>query len=147
MTLKTTGFETYVVDRIKAAYPNLPVYDSEVPEDSAIKYANGLFSPFVVVYFGGPIRAARDRGIVSTRNDSTILYCTVEAYAPTSDTARVVRDNMIDLLTGSFPPDCGELSLEGGFSYSRASATVRPTQYIRSLAFSTRGNLSTPGIG
>lgn len=147
MTLKTTGFETSVISRITTQYPNLAVYDSEVPEDSDIQYTNGLFSPFVVVYFGGPIRAARDRGIVSTRNDSTILYCTLEVYAPRSDTARAVRDNLVDLLTGFIPPDCGEMSLEGGFSSSRASTTVRPTQYIRSLAFTTRGNLSTPGIG
>jgi hypothetical protein len=142
MALSSATFRSGILARIVAANSHIPVFTSEVPEDSTIVYTNGLFTPFVVLYFGGPIRAARDHSLVSTRNDMTIVYCTAEVYAPRADTAAVIKDSLIDLLTGYSPTDCGELTLEGGLAYSRASNTVRPTQYIESTAWSARSNLS-----
>lgn len=142
MALSTAAFRADVLARIRTANPNAQVFESEVPEDADIPYPNGLFSPFYVVYFGGPIRAARDRGLVSTRNDTTIVYCTVEVYAPKASTAALLKDRLVDLITGFTPTDCGEMTLEGGLAYSRASNTVRPTQYIDSTSWTTRSNLS-----
>lgn len=142
MALSSAPFRDAVKARLEANFPNVDVYVSEVPEDSDINWNNGLFSPYLVIFFGGPIRSARDRGIVSTRNDTTILYCTVEVYAPVFSTAGLLKDKVVDVLTGFRPPDCGEMVLEGGLAYSKASNDVRPTQYVDSTAFTTRGNLT-----
>lgn len=123
---------------------NLPltVYDSIVPEDADIVLTNGLFNPFVVVYSGGPIRSGTDHHISGSRNDTTVLYWTIAVYAPTADVPGVVAGQILNLLAGYKPPDCGEMLLEGGLSYSRGSNTVRPTQYVREIAFNARSNLS-----
>lgn len=142
MSLDAKPFRDAVKARLEANFTNTDVYTSEVPEDGDINWNNGLFSPYLVVFFGGPIRSARDKGIVSTRFDTTILYCTVEVYAPVADTAAFLKDKVVDVLTGFRPPDCGEMVLEGGLAYSKASNEVRPTQYIDSTAFTTRGNLT-----
>ena len=142
MALTDEPFRADVEARINTAYPNIDTYVSEVPEDKDVVWNNGLFSPYVVLYFGGPVRAAGDRSIVSTRYDTTIVYCTVEVYAPKAGTASIIKNNLIDLLTGFRPTDCGELATEGGFAFSKASNVVRPTQYIESVGFSARSNLS-----
>ena len=142
MALTDEPFRDDLEARIKTAYPNLATYLSEVPEDDALDWNNGLFSPYVVLYFGGPIRAAGDHSLVSTRYDTTIVYCTMEIYAPLARTARTIKNNLVNLLVGYYPTDCGELTLEGGLAFTKASNIVRPTQYIESVGLSARSNLS-----
>lgn len=141
MALNPTPAFDAVITRLKTFQP-LPVYESEVPEDTELVVTNGLFQPFLVVYTGGPLRAARDHHLTGTRNDTTILYWTVEAYAPRAADATSIKGSIAPLLTGFVPPDCGELTLEGGMNYSRSSNQVRPTQFIAALGFTARSNLS-----
>lgn len=141
MALDPTPAFNAVITRLRTLQP-LPVYESEVPEDKDLVMTNGLFQPFIVVYLGGPIRAARDHNITGTRNDTTILYWTVEVYAPRAADATSIKGRLTSLLTGFVPPDCGELTLEGGMNYSRSSNQVRPTQFIAGLGFTARSNLS-----
>lgn len=142
MALTTLPFRADIEARINTAYPNIKTYTSEVPEDNTVAWNNGLFAPYVVLYFGGPIRAAGDHSLVSTKYDTTIVYCTIEAYAPVASTAGLIKDNLVTLLVGFYPTDCGELTLEGGFAFSKASNVIRPTQYVDSVGFSARSNLS-----
>lgn len=142
MALSSAPFKADVKAQLQAQFPAMHLYVSEVPEDDQINWNNGLFSPYIVLSFGGPIRSARDKGIVSTKYDTTILYCTVEVYAPRSDDAALIKDDVVKRLTGFRPTDCGEMVLEGGLAYSRASNDVRPTIYVESTAFTTRGNLT-----
>ena len=123
------------------------VYADEVPEDGTINWKNGLFDPFVVVYFGGPIRSGTDRSLISTRYDSTVLTCTVEVYAPKAQDARSIKGKITDMLTGFRPTDCGELTIALTNQYSRASNNVRPTNYISAVGFSCVSNLSTENAG
>lgn len=140
MSLSTTPFRTFMENGVGAI--GFKVFIAEVPEDKEIKVTNGLFTPFFAIYFGGPIRAAGDHHIVDSAKDSTIVYCTIEAYAARSSEALEMKNRVITSLTGKRPPDCGQLTLEGGMTYSRATNEVRPTMYIESTVFSTRSNLS-----
>lgn len=125
------------------------VYVAEIPEDSALGYDEyGTMKPFVVLYFGGPIPSASDRGIVSAKYDTTILHLTVECYAARSGDSRAIKGYFIDKLLGHTSVDdegttlASELSFLASGQYTRASNAVRPTQYIDAVAFECRSNLS-----
>lgn len=127
--------------RLESGLP-LTVYDAQAPEDADIVLTNGLFNPFLVLYSGGPIRSGTDHHLVGSRNDTTVLYWTIAVYAPTPDVTDLIVGQILDLMTGYKPPDCGEMLLEGGLSYKRGLNAVRPTQYVREIAYNARSNLS-----
>lgn len=129
---------------VKDAIPNTPVYISEIPEDKSLTYDadTGLMNPFVVLFFGGPIRAASDHSLCSSRRDTTILYVTVSCFAARSWDAIELKGLLIDSLAGARGNDFSELITGGSLSFSRSSNTVRPTQYIEEQSFTCRSNLS-----
>ena len=59
------------------------VHLSKIPEDESLTYDEdtGLVEPFIVMYFGGPIRAAGDHNLCDYRHDTTSLYITVDCYS------------------------------------------------------------------
>lgn len=128
--------------KVKALLPGIRVYNAEVPEDAEIPMQNGKSVPFVVIYTGGPIRSGRGKHIVSTRYDTTVLFWTVQVYAPRNDIAENYKGLLVDGMTGVRLVDSGELVLAGGNTFSRASNEVRPTQYIHEVQWNTRSNLS-----
>jgi hypothetical protein len=134
MTLITGPYE----DDIKATVQGVisRVFISEVPGD----LPTPAF-PYVVIYFGGPIRSGRDHHITSTRNDTTISYCTVQVVSETDTSARDVNDRIRNALVGHRPPDCGEMVLEGGLARSNGTNEVKPTRYYRETGYSFRSNL------
>lgn len=137
---------TPTFDDIKAkleevVYP-LKVYQDEVPEDKDIPIQNGLPLPFVAIYLGGPIGSARDKHISGTRNNTTILWVTIQAYAGRADIAKIYKGKIVQGMTGYRPVDGGEMTLTGGNTDSRASNEVRPTQFIAETVFQIRSNLS-----
>jgi len=140
MSLATAPIEDDILAVLRTTV--FQVFDSEAPEDSVIPVTNGLFSPYLSVYFGGPISAPGDKHLTSNRNDTTIVTCTVQVNAARSSEAKSVKDIVVNLLTGHTPPDAGSMTLEGGMGYSKASTIDRPTVYIRELAFSMRANLT-----
>lgn len=119
------------------------VYEDQPPEDADIDWNDGLFRPYLVASFGGPVRSARDRSLVTTRWDATILTFVVEAHAPTATAARQIQGEVIDLMTGFRATDCGELTLEMVGRRTRASNSIRPTVHIAAVGFSCVSNLST----
>lgn len=135
MTLATAALEDDIVATVKAA-TNPRVFVSEVPTDIPTPQY-----PYTVIYFGGPVRSARDHHITSTRNDTNIGYCTVEVVSTTDTSARDVNDRIRNALVGHRPPDSGEMVLEGGLAQSRGSDEVRPTLYYRTTGYSYRTNL------
>ena len=121
----------------------IQVFVAEVPEDADIPVSNGKPQPFVAVFPGGPIRAARGHHIANSRWDTTILFWTILVSAPRADIARKYKGMLIDGLTGYRPVDSGELVLAGGNTPFRASNEVRPTQYLDEVQFSVRSNLKS----
>lgn len=121
-----------------------PIYVAEIPDDDALEYTpDGMLKPFVVLYFGGPIRSAGDHSLVSSRNDTTILYFTVECYAGREWDAVSLKGHFLDVLCGLTGDDFSELILNGSMSYSRSSNKVRPTMYVETFALTCRSNLSS----
>lgn len=143
----TAVFEDWE-NHIRNTFP-FKVYISEIPEDESLEYdERNVMRPFIVLSFGGPVASARGKGIVSVRRDPQIVFLTVDMYAPTSDIARKLKGKVINALLGyrvfsGADQLTGELSFSGGMSYSRASNSVRPTQYIEAQSFQTVTNLIT----
>jgi hypothetical protein len=135
MSLNTAPLEDDIVATVAAVTPR--VFVSEVPDGIPTPQ-----SPYVVIYFGGPVRSARDHHITSTRNDLTIGYCTVRVISETDKSARDVNNRIRDALVGHRPPDAGEMYLEGGLTYSNGSSTVAPTKFYRETGYSWSSNLS-----
>lgn len=134
MSLDSAPYENDIKATVLAVTPR--VFISEVPSDLPTPQA-----PYVVIYFGGPIRAGRDHHITSTRNDTTISYCTVQVVSETDTSARDVNDLIRNALVGHRPPDCGEMVLEGGLARSNGTNEVKPTRYYRETGYSFRSNL------
>lgn len=127
--------------KIKAVVAPLQVFDAEVPDDKHIPMQDGKMVPFVAMFTGGPIRSGRGHHIVSNKYDTTILFFTVQVYAPRSDIARTYKGRIVEL-AGTRLVDSGELTLAGGNTFSRASNEVRPTMYVEEVQFTVRSNLS-----
>lgn len=133
-----------IEDAIYARLNTLPqdVYVTEVPDESLLaKASNGQVKPYIVMSMAGPYRAARGRGIVSTRNDVNIASLSVQVVAPTSGAAKTILDNVLNLLVGWSTTDTGEFTVEGGTTGSNAETSVKPTKYFRYAFFSFRCNL------
>ena len=144
MSVNPTGvFSAWFNEIDKLPYK---VYRSEIPEDDALEYdARGTMKPFIVVEFGGPVRSARDHGIVSVRYDSHVVFLTVTAYAAKAADAEAIKGLFIDRLLGLKVDDTTELQLGGGMAYSRSSNTIRPTQFWpHSLSKQSLISLTTP---
>lgn len=141
MSVNPTGvFNAWFNEIDKLPYK---VYRSEIPEDDALEYdARGTMKPFIVVEFGGPVRSARDHGIVSVRYDSHVVFLTVTAYAAKSADAEAIKGLFIDRLLGLKVDDTTELQLGGGMAYSRSSNTIRPTQFLAAQSFQAITNLT-----
>jgi len=134
MSLDTTQAEAAIVARLSAVLSR--VYVTEVPDSVAPVY------PLVVIYFGDPVRTGTDRGIVSTRNDTQRGFAVIQVQAPTDAAARDIKNKIRVSMVGYRPTDCGEMVLEGGYGYSKAATTVKPTIYYREVGMSWLTNLS-----
>lgn len=135
MTLDTGPLEDAIEARVKTVISR--VWISQVPSDLPTPEM-----PYVVIFFGGPVRASSDHHITSTRNDTVIGYCTVQVISLTDKSARDVNNKIRNALVGFRPTDAGEMVTEGGLAYSRGSNDVKPTTYYRETGYSYRMNLS-----
>lgn len=117
------------------------VYKVQHPDDRMLRTSNGVMLPFYVVRVGGPVRAAKGRNITTSRDHVNIVFCTVACMAADDDALDIIVDDAINTLTGFKPPECGEMILEGGLSYSEANSTVKPSKYVKDIAFTYRANL------
>lgn len=141
MSLATSPIQDSILARLRSL--PLEVYDTEVPDETQLLTSNGLLRPYAVIYFSEPVRAAVSRGIVSTTRDLHRAGCTVQIVAPRSEDARSWADDVKLLLAGFKPEDASEMVLEGGAAANNGTATTRPTQYSRYVAFSFYTNLIT----
>lgn len=134
-----------IQDAIQARLDTLPqeVYVVEVPDDTKLpKSSNGTIKPYIVISLGGPYRAARGRGIVSSRHDVNIASLSVQVVALTAAAGDIILDQVLNLMVGWSAPDTGEFTVEGGSNGSNADGSVKPTKYFRFAFFSFRCNLS-----
>ncbi len=133
MALDTTATEADILAKVKTLANR--VYTYEVPDaDATPAY------PYVVVYFGEPVRTGVDHHITSTRNDTLRGYVTVQVISSDVDSANALKNKLKVGLTGYRPVDSGEMVMEGGTGY--AFTDSKPTKFFRELGYSYRTNLT-----
>lgn len=128
MALSTAQTEDDILSVIRSETPR--VFVTEVPPGESPAY------PYAVVYFADPIRSARGRHITSTRDDLMVGYFTVQITSRDDASARTIKDRVKNALVGYRPFDSGEITSNGGLSYSRAATNTSPVLYYREMGFS-----------
>lgn len=138
MTLNTAATEDDITAKVRDLFASTPrVWVTEVPDNVTTPAY-----PYAILYFGSPTRTATGRHITTTRWDLLRGFVTVQ-WVSTDDTSARAMDNKTRVsLTGYRPVDSGEMVLEGGMSYSRASTAVKPTLYYRETGFSYVTNVT-----
>lgn len=122
-----------------------PVFEVEVDDIEELPTSpDGLTLPYFVISFGGPIRAARGRGITGVRDDVMRSYVSVYCVAHDADALRELRRQAFDVLTGYIPENGSELIPEGGLAYGQGNTTIRPTRYMKFLVWTYRTNMKRP---
>lgn len=132
-----------ITDAIKTewatALPTIELYESEVPADVLQRVSQGRFQPYGVLHIDVPIRAARDKGIVTSRRDLLVSTVMLAVYAPTVDAANDLRDDIMDVFVDFRPGDAqGRMVLDGGMSWTEKNSSAVPMQYVRSVVFQLR---------
>lgn len=140
MSLSLSPSYNAIVDRLRTE-TNRDVYKVMYPDESMLRTSNGVMLPYYIVRVGGPVRAAKGRSITTSRHHVNIVFCTVSCVAADTDALDYIVDEALDLLTGWKPPECGEMVLEGGLQYAEGLSTVKPSKFIKDLAFTYRSNL------
>lgn len=135
MAVTMAGIEDDLKELLETI-PNVPVFNTEVPDDVAVD------KPYITLAFTAPYRAARGRGIVSSRHDVNVAGVNIRACAASYIAARSISDQILDKVTGWSTIDTGEFTLEGGATSDTSNAQAPPTKYFRDLAFGFRCNLS-----
>lgn len=131
--IDTTQTENSILDQIKTVFPR--VYVSEVPDNV------DPGDPYIVVYFGDPIRAADDHHLENVRWDSMIGYFTVQVISKTDAAANAIKNRVKSALVGFRPYDSDAIVAEGGVSRSRSATESVPKMYYRETGYSYRTNM------
>lgn len=127
-----------IQDEITAKVKELPqdVYVTAVPDDTKIAHEpNGLFLPYIVIYFSDVAESGMGKGIISSRYNLGFASCVVECVAPTERAARQVAGLVRDKLTGFIPQNAGEMRLVGGRTYGFVDSNAVPKKYFSEIAF------------
>lgn len=135
MSLDTGPYEADIKAQVQAICPR--VYVSEVPDGTA---SPGF--PYVVLRWIEPIRMGTDHHMVSSRYDTQRAGVIVTVVSADDDSANKVKNRIKNVLAGYSPPDCGEIRVEGGTSFSTSNTVPRPTTYSREMYLSFVTNLS-----
>jgi hypothetical protein len=131
--IDTTLAEKSIIDRIKTILPR--VYVSEVPDGT------DPGDPYIVVYFGDPIRTATDHHLENVRHDTMIGYLTVQVISKTDMAANAIKNLVKSALVGFIPYDSGPIVAEGGVSRSRSAIESVPKMYYRENGYSYTTNM------
>lgn len=131
--IDTTQTEASIIAQIKTVFSRVYISEPLAGTDPG--------DPFVVVYFGDPIRAAGDHHLTTARYDTMIGYLTVQVASRTDTAANAVKNRIKSALVGFRPFDSGEIVAEGGVSRSRSAIESVPQMYYRENGYSYRTNL------
>lgn len=126
MPLLTAPYEDAIKAQVETATPR--VWVTEVPAEVPTPQ-----TPYVVLYFGGPVRTAFDHHMALSQNDSMVAYCTIQVVSRTDISARDVADRVRQAMLGFVPPNSGQTQIEGALSYSNATEAAPPTLFYREI--------------
>lgn len=133
-------FSTQIEDvkqRLIAVVPNARVVKNfgDAPK------IGGIVQPHIVLQFGGPVRAARGRGIVGSAKDPHLLWCHVHCVAITDEDSQSLLDDVLGALVDFYPTGSGPMTLGGGLSVPINSTDTLPVRIDKVARFTFTYNL------
>ena len=131
--IDTTQTEASIITQVKTVLSR--VYVSEVPANV------DPGDPYIVIYFGDPIRIATDHHLENVRHDTMIGYFTVQVISKTDTAANSIKNRVKSALVGFCPYDSGPVVAEGGVSRSRSAIESVPQMYYRENGYSYHTNM------
>lgn len=127
-----------------------------VPDEELVEYdaGTGRLKPYMLITFGIPIRAARDRSILGARHQPHIQPFTVDCYGASADAVRRLGSGVIERLQGFVPLDperpgeqnASEIELSGGGDYRERDTQGRPSRFIKRFQGEYLVNMHTPEV-
>ena len=113
----------------------------ETENDDEVKLVGDTIQPYIIVMFGGPVRAARGRGIGPSANDVNVLWVNTYCVSGNPSISRQIKDAVVGKLVDFYPTDSGRLTVDGGQQFDWASTTTLPKRYVSVATFTFRHNL------
>jgi len=122
------------------------VYSHTVPDATELPrdQTSGAILPYVVLKFAGPIPTKRGRGIAQGEDKQPqVMAAQALCYAYDSDDLDELVDSVVGALLGWTPSDnATAYSSAGGYAFSTASPTNKPTRLEQAISFQCMLNQS-----
>ena len=139
-----TDYMTAIADikaAVEAAVPGVTVVQSHA---EGVALSSGIPVSYVVLTFGGPIKYAKDKGIVESSRNSNLMWVSVQCVAAMAITANRIKQDVFNELEDFYPTNCGRMTPEGGFATDTSDDSTKPVRYVSTVRFSFVQGLSTP---
>ena len=143
MPLATLPGEDDIMARLRNSLPNVHVARGEYLEDSYEPKVdeNGMFSPYVLVAFGGNFEFTREGSIVGARWDTQVATFTIYVVTPSPRECSRIRDIIREKLSVDFrPTDGGPVTVNTGYSFTDSDLGYH--RYVQAIGFRYLFNLS-----
>lgn len=139
MSLDFTAVRNGIASKISTGVPNVDIFDAH----GEARRLNGVLVPYVVLSIGGPIHAARGRGICGSARDPHHLWVHVLCVSESSVQATSMKNQLLaaGVLVDYMPPGSGPLTLVGGYQDKFVSQDGTPVRFIDALRFNVTYNL------
>jgi hypothetical protein len=141
--MSTSQVFNSILTQLESNVTSATIVRSAMEGDELAASSSGLFPPYAVVTFGGPIETSRGRNLVNRRMNLLRSWVVVTAVAPVDSDAMKVKDEVISALWGFSPTDGGEMVMTGGTAQSVTSEQTRPHKYIHTIMFEVPHNLTS----
>lgn len=113
----------------------------EVEDDDQVKRRGTEVLPYIILSLGGPLRAARDRGIMASSRDTNQMWLVLTCVSSNVSVARKLKNEVVEKMVDFVPDNSGRLTLDGGMRYSVASTSTMPKRYAEAVMMGFRHNL------
>lgn len=139
MSLDFSQVRAGIEGRIRSGVPNVDIFDTH----GEARRTNGVLVPYIVLSIGGPIHAARGRGICGSARDPHHLWIHVLCVSEDTNQATSMKNQLLaaGILVDYMPPGAGPLTLVGGYQDKVASQDGSPVRFIDALRFNVTYNL------
>lgn len=139
MSLDFRPVRDAIISQIEWSLPNVKVINAHGDAERV----GGVLVPYVMVSMGGPVEAAKGRGIIGPAYNPHYLWVHVHCISEDIDQAQNMKAALLvpGALVGFQPPECSMLSLVGGYQDTVVSQDTSPVRFDEALRFTVTYNL------
>ena len=137
MSLDFRPLRDAITNKIETLLPNVSVINAH---GEAQRSSDGVLVPYVMLSIGGPIEAARGRGIIGPADNPHYLWVHVHCISEDVNQAQNMKADLMGLV-GFQIPGASMLSLVGGYQDTIVSQDSSPVRFDEALRLTVTYNL------